>query len=130
MMWGLRAWGLSADLYVALIFLSPQFVHRIKESRGRKQKNDECQFSDYQFLIGSSLSDFSNSLVLLVLLCTRTFLSSCVRAMLTSSRPTSYPVGAGVKRPGSEADHSPPTSAEAKKTWIYTSTPPYAFIAY
>jgi hypothetical protein len=26
-----------------------------------------------------------------------------------------------------EADHSPPTSAEVKKTWIYTSTPPYAF---
>jgi hypothetical protein len=35
----------------------------------------------------------------------------------------------GVKRPGREADHSPPTSAEVKKTWIYTSTPPYAFIA-
>jgi hypothetical protein len=30
----------------------------------------------------------------------------------------------GVKRLGGEADHSPPTSAEAKKTWIYTSTPP------
>jgi hypothetical protein len=29
-----------------------------------------------------------------------------------------------VKRPGSEADHSPPTSAEVKKTWICTSTPP------
>jgi hypothetical protein len=35
----------------------------------------------------------------------------------------------GVKRPGREADHSPPTSAEVKKMWIYTSTPPYAFIA-
>jgi hypothetical protein len=30
----------------------------------------------------------------------------------------------GVKRPGSEADHSPPASAEVKKIWIYTSTPP------
>jgi hypothetical protein len=29
-----------------------------------------------------------------------------------------------VKRPGREADHSPPTSAEVKNTWIYTSTPP------
>jgi hypothetical protein len=29
----------------------------------------------------------------------------------------------GVKRPGSEADHSPPTSAMVKKTRIYTSTP-------
>jgi hypothetical protein len=47
---------------------------------------------------------------------------------------TSYPMvlGAlspGVKRPGREADHSPSTSAEVKKTWIYTSTPPYAFMA-
>jgi hypothetical protein len=30
----------------------------------------------------------------------------------------------GVKRPGLEADHSQPTSAEVKKTWIYASTPP------
>jgi hypothetical protein len=35
----------------------------------------------------------------------------------------------GVKRPGREADHSPPTSAEVKKMWIYTSIPPYAFKA-
>jgi hypothetical protein len=30
----------------------------------------------------------------------------------------------GVKWPGREADHSPPTSAEVKKMWVYTSTPP------
>jgi hypothetical protein len=36
----------------------------------------------------------------------------------------------GVKRPGHEADHSPPTSAEVKKMWIYTSTPLYAFKAW
>jgi hypothetical protein len=35
----------------------------------------------------------------------------------------------GVKRQGLEADHSPPTSAEVKKMWIYTSTPLYAFMA-
>jgi hypothetical protein len=35
----------------------------------------------------------------------------------------------GVKRQGREADHSPPTSAGVKKMWIYTSSPPYAFIA-
>jgi hypothetical protein len=35
----------------------------------------------------------------------------------------------GVKRSGREAEHSPPTSAEAKNTWIYTSSPPYAFMA-
>jgi hypothetical protein len=35
----------------------------------------------------------------------------------------------GGKVAGREADHSPPTSAEVKKMWIYTSTPPYAFMA-
>jgi hypothetical protein len=35
-----------------------------------------------------------------------------------------------VKRPGREVDHSPPTSAEVKKMRIYTSTPPYAFMAW
>jgi hypothetical protein len=29
----------------------------------------------------------------------------------------------GIKLPGHEADHSPPTSTEVKKTWICTSTP-------
>jgi hypothetical protein len=32
------------------------------------------------------------------------------------------------KRPGREADHSPLTSAEVKKMWIYAFTPPYAFM--
>jgi hypothetical protein len=48
--------------------------------------------------------------------------------------PTSYKMGTGgsfpeVKRQRREADHSPPTSAEVKKMWIYTSTPLYAFMA-
>jgi hypothetical protein len=30
----------------------------------------------------------------------------------------------GVTRPGLEAHHSPTSSAEVKKMWIYTSTPP------
>jgi hypothetical protein len=34
----------------------------------------------------------------------------------------------GVKRPGHETGHSPPTSAEVKNTWIYTSTPPCVFL--
>jgi hypothetical protein len=33
-----------------------------------------------------------------------------------------------VKRPRREADHSFPTSAEVKKMWTYTSTPPYALV--
>jgi hypothetical protein len=35
----------------------------------------------------------------------------------------------GAKRQGREADHSPPTSAEVKKMWIYTSTSLYVFMA-
>jgi hypothetical protein len=34
-----------------------------------------------------------------------------------------------LKRPGREGDHSP-TSAQVKKTWTYTSTPPYVFMAW
>jgi hypothetical protein len=32
-----------------------------------------------------------------------------------------------VKWPGREADHSPPSSAEVKNAWSYTSTPPVRF---
>jgi hypothetical protein len=47
---------------------------------------------------------------------------------------TSYTMGTrdsfpGVKRPRREADHSPPTNAKVKNMWIYTSTPPYVFMA-
>jgi hypothetical protein len=34
-----------------------------------------------------------------------------------------------VKRPERDVDHSPPTSAEFKKTWISTSTPPFFCVA-
>jgi hypothetical protein len=48
--------------------------------------------------------------------------------------PASYPMGKGALSPGikrlwREADHSPPTSAEVKKMWIYTSISLYAFMA-
>jgi hypothetical protein len=36
----------------------------------------------------------------------------------------------GVKRPGREADHSPPSSVEVKNAWSYTSTPQYIFMAW
>jgi hypothetical protein len=35
----------------------------------------------------------------------------------------------GVRSPGREADYSPPTIAEVKKKWVYTSTSPYSFMA-
>jgi hypothetical protein len=36
----------------------------------------------------------------------------------------------GIKRPGREADHSPPSSAEVKNAWSYNSTPKYVFMAW
>jgi hypothetical protein len=41
----------------------------------------------------------------------------------------SYPMGTrgsfpGSKAPGREPDHSPPSNAEVKNAWNYTSTPP------
>jgi hypothetical protein len=33
-------------------------------------------------------------------------------------------VSVGIKLPGREADHSPPSSAEVRNAWIYTFTPP------
>jgi hypothetical protein len=53
----------------------------------------------------------------------------------TSSRPVlrfTQPAIQWVPRalhPGREADHSPPNSAEVKNTLIYTSIPPYSFMA-
>jgi hypothetical protein len=55
----------------------------------------------------------------------------------TASKPALEPtqwvaeaLSPGVKRPGREADHSPPTSAEVKNAWSYTSIPQYVFIAW
>jgi hypothetical protein len=63
----------------------------------------------------------------------KTFVLSTSRPDLGPTQPPiQWVPGAlspGVKRPGREDDHSPPTSAEVKNTWIYTSTPPYVFMA-
>jgi hypothetical protein len=55
-------------------------------------------------------------------------------ASRTALRPTQPPIqwvtdalSLGVKRPGREADHSPPSIAEVKNAWSYTSTPPLRF---
>jgi hypothetical protein len=49
--------------------------------------------------------------------------------------PASYPMGtrdsfSGSKAARCEADHSPPSSAEVKNSWSYTSTPQYVFVAW
>jgi hypothetical protein len=53
----------------------------------------------------------------------------------SGAHPGSYPLGTGdsfpgVKWPGREAHHSPPSSAEVKNVWSYTFTPQYVFIAW
>jgi hypothetical protein len=50
----------------------------------------------------------------------------------SGAHPVSCPTGTGgsypeVKRPGHEADHAPPSSAEVKNAWSYTSTLLYVF---
>jgi len=48
----------------------------------------------------------------------------------SGTHPASYPVGTRgtlsleVKRSGCESDYSPPSSADFKNAWSYTSTPP------
>jgi len=51
------------------------------------------------------------------------------RPTRTDRLPTQFPIQkvlgvfpTGTELPGSEADHSPPSSAEVKKGWSYTST--------
>jgi hypothetical protein len=58
-------------------------------------------------------------------------------ASRTALGPTQLPIkwvpGAlslGINRPGHEANHSLPSSAEVKNSWSYTSTPQYVFIAW
>jgi hypothetical protein len=62
------------------------------------------------------------------------FLFTLSRPALGSTQPPIqwvpgdlFPV---IKRPGREADHSPPAGAEVKKMWIYTSTPQYVLMEY
>jgi hypothetical protein len=56
----------------------------------------------------------------------------------SGAHPASYPMGTSgslpeegvLKQLGREADHSPPSSAEVKNAWSYTSAPPVPFMAW
>jgi hypothetical protein len=55
------------------------------------------------------------------------FTTATRMALGPTQRPiqwVAWALSLGVKRPGREANHSSPSSAEVKKAWIYTSTPP------
>jgi hypothetical protein len=64
---------------------------------------------------------------------TRFLFSTSSRQALESTQSpiqwTPEALSPGVKRPGCEADDSPPASVVVKKMWIYTSTLPYAIMA-
>jgi hypothetical protein len=64
---------------------------------------------------------------------TRIFFMSSRLSLVYNQPPFQWVPGApspGVKRPGREIDHSPPTSAGVKKIWIYfsSSTCPPSYI--
>ena len=44
--------------------------------------------------------------------------------------PASCSMGMGVKWPGHEVNHSPPSTAVVKNGWSHISTPQYAFMAW
>jgi len=48
----------------------------------------------------------------------------------SGSYPASYTIRTGDSFPGGEADRSPPSKADFKNAWSYTSTHPYVFIAW
>jgi hypothetical protein len=60
------------------------------------------------------------------------FSTTSIPALRLTQPPSQWVPGGltpGLKRPGREADHSPPTSADVKKMWTSISTSPYAFMA-
>jgi hypothetical protein len=61
------------------------------------------------------------------------FSTSSRPAVVSTQPPTKCvpeALSSELKRPGREADHSPPTGAEVKQIWIYTTTSSQAFMAY
>jgi hypothetical protein len=61
------------------------------------------------------------------------FTTASRMALGPTQPPTQWVSGAlslEVKRPGPKTDHSPPSSAEVKNAWSYTSAPPHVFMAW
>jgi hypothetical protein len=59
------------------------------------------------------------------------FFTASRPVLVTTQLPIQWVAGAlfvGVKGLGRESDHSPPSGAEGKSAWNYTSTPQYVFM--
>jgi hypothetical protein len=90
----------------------------------RREWNTEVDITTgYGLKVRSWISNSNRSEIFLFSKLSRTFLGPNQPPIELVSRALSP----GVKLPGLEADHSPPTRAEVKNTWIYTSTHSYAF---
>jgi hypothetical protein len=83
--------------------------------------------SSVHIAMGYGLDDWSSRVRFPVGLGIFLFTTASRTALGPTQPPIQWVPGAlslGVKRPGREADHSPPSSAEVKNAWSYTSTPP------
>jgi hypothetical protein len=87
-----------------------------KEPKERSRYCDWLRAAGRQRSLNSSLGRVKNFLF-----------STSSRPALGSTHPPSQWIpgvlSPEIKRSGREADHPPPTSAEVKKMWLYTSTP-------
>jgi hypothetical protein len=119
---------------VAKLFAWPEIIFRLTSSN--IQGTDNCLRCKLRTPIA-----IAQSILHLASHCTIGVLGFDYRQVLgiflftTTSRPALGPtqppiqwvpgaLSLGVKRPGCEADHSPPSVAEVKNAWSYTSTPP------
>jgi hypothetical protein len=92
----------------------------LKFLSGRNQKLQQVKYSGYIMWLCTKISDAT--------VYPQAYIGTVHFSNPGHSRNTSYPMlpqalSLGVKQQGREADHSPPTIAEVKKTWFYTSTP-------
>jgi hypothetical protein len=122
--WFLRA-SLFYDICMALNFYSKwRFCSAFYVTKGNGKCSRHSDWLRTGRSRGRSLSPGRDKLFLL---------STSSRPVLGLNQlPIQWVPGAlspGVKRPGRESDHSPSIAAEAENTWIYTSIPPYVFMA-